>query len=107
MIVGAIWSVWHYWAALTPAGGHLSEFVSSGFSDGVGLRTRQFRPDSVALQQYWGQSADRVSRTCRTHGGLESRGCSPYPIRLVHSDFLGGCGTDGALWHQFHTERSQ
>jgi membrane protease YdiL (CAAX protease family) len=31
LIVGTIWSVWHYWPVLTPAGGHLSEFVSSSF----------------------------------------------------------------------------
>ena len=31
VIVGTIWSVWHYWPVLTPAGGHLSEFVSSSF----------------------------------------------------------------------------
>lgn len=31
MVVGIIWSVWHYWPVLTPAGGHLSEFLSAGF----------------------------------------------------------------------------
>jgi membrane protease YdiL (CAAX protease family) len=31
LVVGTIWSVWHYWPVLTPAGGHLSEFVSAGF----------------------------------------------------------------------------
>ena len=31
LVVGTIWAVWHYWPVLTPAGGHLSEFVSSGF----------------------------------------------------------------------------
>ena len=31
LVVGTIWSVWHYWPVLTPAGGHLSEFVSADF----------------------------------------------------------------------------
>lgn len=31
LVVGTIWSVWHYWPVLTPAGGQLSEFVSTGF----------------------------------------------------------------------------
>ena len=31
LVVGTIWSVWHYWPVLTPAGGSLSEFVSAGF----------------------------------------------------------------------------
>jgi len=31
LVVGTIWSVWHYWPVLTPAGGRLSEFVSTGF----------------------------------------------------------------------------
>jgi membrane protease YdiL (CAAX protease family) len=31
LVVGTIWSVWHYWPVLTPSGGHLSEFVSPDF----------------------------------------------------------------------------
>src|SRR5215471_2127331 len=31
LVVGTIWSVWHYWPVLTPAGCHLSEFVSTDF----------------------------------------------------------------------------
>jgi membrane protease YdiL (CAAX protease family) len=31
VVVGTIWSVWHYWPVFTPAGGHLSEFLSTGF----------------------------------------------------------------------------
>jgi len=32
LAVGTIWSVWHYWPVLTPAGGHLSELFSTGFA---------------------------------------------------------------------------
>ena len=32
LVVGTIWSVWHYWPVLTPAGGHLSELFSTGFA---------------------------------------------------------------------------
>jgi membrane protease YdiL (CAAX protease family) len=31
ILVGTIWSVWHYWPVLTPAGGRLAEFLSAGF----------------------------------------------------------------------------
>jgi membrane protease YdiL (CAAX protease family) len=31
-VVGTIWSVWHYWPVLTPAGGDLTEFISTSFA---------------------------------------------------------------------------
>ena len=31
LLVGALWSFWHYWPVATPAGGPWSEFVSAGF----------------------------------------------------------------------------
>lgn len=32
LLVGTLWSVWHYWPVLTPVGGHLSEFLSTSFA---------------------------------------------------------------------------
>ena len=31
LVVGTIWSVWHYWPSSDSSRGHLSEFVSTGF----------------------------------------------------------------------------
>jgi len=106
MIVGAIWSVWHYWPVLTPAGGHLREFVSSGFLTWLAYEPRQFRPDRMAIQHYWGQSTDRVAAHAGLTLGQNLVDSQPIPFGWFVLTFWAAAILV-VLWQRFRTERSQ
>ena len=67
------------------------------FSDLVGVRSCQLRPDGVAVQQHWRELADRLGRTCRTHTGPESGEHASDPFRLVRHHLLGRSDRSNAL----------
>jgi len=65
VVVGAIWSVWHYWPVLTPAGGRLSEFVSPAF-----LTWLAYELANSVLMAWLYNSTAEVCPSRAAHAGL-------------------------------------
>jgi len=66
MVVGTIWSVWHYWPVLTPAGGHLSEFLSASFLTWWGYELA----NSVMMAWLYNSTGGSLPVAWAAHAGL-------------------------------------
>jgi membrane protease YdiL (CAAX protease family) len=66
LVVGTIWSVWHYWPVWTPAGGHLSEFVSAGFLTWLAYELA----NSVMMAWLYNRSGGSLPIAWAAHAGL-------------------------------------
>jgi membrane protease YdiL (CAAX protease family) len=66
MVVGTIWSVWHYWPVLTPAGGHLIEFVSAGFLTWLAYELA----NSVMMAWLYNRTGGSLPIAWAAHAGL-------------------------------------
>jgi membrane protease YdiL (CAAX protease family) len=66
LVVGTIWSVWHYWPVLTPAGGHLSEFLSPGFGTWLAYELA----NSVMMAWLYNSTRGSLPIAWAAHAGL-------------------------------------
>jgi len=66
LVVGTVWSVWHYWPVLTPAGGHLSEFVSADFLTWWAYELA----NSVMIAALYNRTGGSLPIAWAAHGGL-------------------------------------
>jgi membrane protease YdiL (CAAX protease family) len=66
LIVGTIWSFWHYWPVLTPAGGHLSEFLSSSFATWLAYEIA----NSVMMAWLYNSTGGSLPIAWAAHAGL-------------------------------------
>jgi membrane protease YdiL (CAAX protease family) len=106
MIVGTIWSVWHYWPVLTPAGGHWSEFVSSGFLTWLAYELA----NSVLMAWLYNNTGGSLPIAWAAHAGLTLGqnlvDIHPIPFGWFVLTFWAAAALV-ALWQQFRTEHSQ
>lgn len=65
LVVGTIWSVWHYWPVLTPAG-HPSEFLSSTFGTWLAYEAA----NSVMMAWLYNSTHGRLPIAWAAHAGL-------------------------------------
>src|SRR5215470_5601173 len=66
LMVGTIWSVWHYWPVLTPAGGRLSEFLSPSFGTWLGYELA----NSVMMAWLYNSTRGSLPVAWAAHAGL-------------------------------------
>jgi membrane protease YdiL (CAAX protease family) len=66
LVVGTIWSVWHYWPVLTPAGGHLSEFASADFLTWLAYELA----NSVMMAWLYNRTGGSLPIAWAAHAGL-------------------------------------
>ena len=66
LAVGTTWSVWHYWPVLTPAGGHLSEFVSASFLTWLAYELA----NSVMMAWLYNRTGGSLPIAWAAHAGL-------------------------------------
>jgi membrane protease YdiL (CAAX protease family) len=106
MIVGTIWSVWHYWPVLTPAGGNLSEFVSSSFLTWWAYELA----NSVLMAWLYNNTGGSLPIAWAAHAGLTLGqnlvDAHPIPFGWFVLTFWAAAALV-VLWHQFGPGRSQ
>jgi membrane protease YdiL (CAAX protease family) len=66
LVVGTIWSIWHYWPVLTPAGGHLSEFLSPSFGTWLAYEVA----NSVLMAWLYNSTRGSLPIAWAAHAGL-------------------------------------
>jgi len=66
IVVGTIWSIWHYWPVLTPAGGHLSEFLSADFGTWLAYELA----NSVMMAWLYNSTRGSLPIAWAAHAGL-------------------------------------
>jgi membrane protease YdiL (CAAX protease family) len=66
LVVGTTWSVWHYWPVLTPAGGHLSEFLSASFLTWLAYELA----NSVMMAWLYNRTGGSLPIAWAAHAGL-------------------------------------
>jgi hypothetical protein len=88
LILGATWSVWHYWPVLTPADGNLSGFVSSGFLTWLAYELS----NSVLIAWLRNNTEGSLPIAGAAHAGLtlgQNLVDFTHSIRLVRAGLLG------------------
>jgi hypothetical protein len=66
LVVGTIWSVWHYWPVLTPAGGSLREFISPAFGTWLAYELA----NSVMMAWLYNSTGGSLPIAWAAHAGL-------------------------------------
>ena len=66
LVVGTIWSCWHYWPVLTPAGGHMSEFFSASFATWLSYELA----NSVMMAWLYNSTGGSLPVAWAAHAGL-------------------------------------
>jgi membrane protease YdiL (CAAX protease family) len=66
LVVGTIWSCWHYWPVLTPAGGPLSEFFSASFATWLAYELA----NSVMMAWVYNSTGGSLPIAWAAHAGL-------------------------------------
>jgi membrane protease YdiL (CAAX protease family) len=66
LVVGTIWSCWHYWPVLTPAGGPWSEFFSASFATWLSYELA----NSVMMAWLYNSTGGSLPVAWAAHAGL-------------------------------------
>jgi len=66
LVVGTIWSCWHYWPVLTPAGGPWSEFFSASFATWLSYELA----NSVMMAWLYNSTGGSLPIAWAAHAGL-------------------------------------
>jgi membrane protease YdiL (CAAX protease family) len=80
LVVGTIWSCWHYWPVLTPAGGPCSEFLSASFATWLSYELA----NSVMMAWLYNSTGGSLPVAWAAHAGLTLGqslvNCHPIPF---------------------------
>src|SRR5215472_7697728 len=66
IVVGIVWAVWHYWPVLTPAGGHLGEFLSASFATWLAYEVA----NSIMMAWLYNSTGGSLPIAWAAHAGL-------------------------------------